>query len=60
MFLRIFGTKREILIKAILRKGYVDDIFLETIEKTKKTCRWKKVGSLNDKYYKFFSFKCIF
>jgi hypothetical protein len=35
-------TKKEILKEATLRKGYVDDMFVETIEKIKKCVDGKK------------------
>jgi len=43
-FLELY-TKKDIPKEATLRKGYVDDIFVETIEKIKKCVDGKKFGS---------------
>jgi len=41
-FLELY-TKKEIPKESTLRKGYVDDLFLETIEKIKKCVDGKKI-----------------
>jgi hypothetical protein len=42
-FLELY-TKKEISKEATLRKGYFDDIFVETIEKLKSVLTVKKFG----------------